>query len=514
MKVLFVSSVSACLEIENEKAYYAPEPFEVFVNGQNMGRKMTNVFSLFNLTPDTMYEVKVNNESVSFSTKPESCCIDVCKNGATGNGKTDDTVAIQTCIDACKKGGRVRVPKGVYCCGPLFMRSNVTLELCKDAVLLGIKNRRRYMHYPAVIRTENDREIPLMTWEGNLLPSRGAFINAYQANDFCIVGEGTIDANAKKAGWWKRRIIKNGKHKGLGRPRLAFFNACQNVVLHGVTAQNSPSWTMHPFFCKNVGFYDVQVLAPEISPNTDGINPECCQGVNITGCKISTGDDCIALKSGKMHVGMQYQTPAKDTVIRNCLMCDGHGAIVLGSEISGGVQNLQVSQCVFRGTDRGLRIKTRRGRGQYSVVDDITFSNIVMQEVKTPLVINMYYNCDSDGNTEYVWSREALPIDDRTPYLGEFTFDNIVCTDMEYIAGYFDGLVEQPIKKITLKNLVFTAKEDAEEGSPALQTQRQVFKRAGLYFDNVKEVVVKNVQMQNIDGEDLILKKCDNITID
>lgn len=144
-----------------------------------------------------------------------------------------------------------------------------------------------------------------------------------------------------------------------------------------------------------------------------------CNGVEIVGCKFSVGDDCCAIKSGKLYMGKTYKTPANNHTLRNNLFRNGHGAITLGSEMAGGVTSLSVSQCVFSHTDRGLRIKTRRGRGKDAIIDGVLFENIKMHNVLTPFVINMYYFCDPDGFTEYVRSRDAkkFPVDDRTPYL-------------------------------------------------------------------------------------------------
>ncbi|MDE6613553.1 MAG: glycoside hydrolase family 28 protein, partial [Clostridia bacterium] len=208
-----------------------------------------------------------------------------------------------------------------------------------------------------------------------------------------------------------------------------------------------------------------------------------------------------------LYMGRTYKTPANRHTLRNNIFQDGHGAIVLGSEMSGGVKNLSVSQCVFRHTDRGLRIKTRRGRGKDAVIDGVTFENIKMENVITPLVINMYYFCDPDGHTEYVWSRnKSIKVDDGTPYLGRFAFRNIDCKDCECMAGYFDGLVEQPIKEIVIEDVSFSFKSDATAHEPAMLENVKAYCRAGLYVDNVERLVLKNVTFEGVDGEKIIKK--------
>ena len=206
-------------------------------------------------------------------------------------------------------------------------------------------------------------------------------------------------------------------------------------------------------------------------------------------------------------MGKTYKTPASNHTLRNNLFKNGHGAIVLGSEMSGGVKNLSVSQCVFSHTDRGLRIKTRRGRGKDGVIDGVVFENIKMDNVITPLVINMYYFCDPDGHTEYVWSRKSLPVDEGTPYLGKFVFKDIECVNCECMAGYFDGLVEQPIKEIVIENVSFSFKEDAKPFLPAMLENVSEYCKAGLYVDNVENLVLKNVTFSGVVGEKIIKKE-------
>jgi polygalacturonase len=247
------------------------------------------------------------------------------------------------------------------------------------------------------------------------------------------------------------------------------------------------------------------ISAPKDSPNTDAIDPEACDVVNIIGCRFSVGDDCIALKSGKIEIGRKFKQPANLHTIRNCLMEFGHGSVTLGSEMAGGVTNLTVNRCVFHKTDRGLRIKSRRGRGKDAIIDGVVFENIKMEGVLTPIVINMWYNCcDPDRNSEYVWSRKALPVDERTPYLGKFTFRNMTCLDCEAAACYCDGLPEMPIREINVENILFTYSENAKPSRPAMREFMEEFCRVGMYFDNVSRLVVKNVKLEGVVGDELV----------
>lgn len=505
IKTLFTSSTSACFEWQNDLPYYKDKKYVIYLNGRPAFTGDTNIFSLYGLKPGDKYSITADgfDGEFEFTTKTETAAINVRDFGAKGDGVNDDTTAIQTAINCLPQGGRLYFPEGTYLTAPLCLKSHITLEIPEGATLLGSTDRSHYPIIPGkTLDMESGEEIHFGTWEGNAVPMHQALIFAEHAEDITIVGRGKIDGNAPAAGWWI-----NVKEQPIGRPRLMFFNRCDGVRVHGIHACNSASWQMHPYFSKNIDFLDMFISAPKDSPNTDAIDPEACDKVNIIGCRFSVGDDCIAIKSGKIEIGSKFKTPANRHTIRNCLMEFGHGAVTLGSEMAGGVTNLTVNRCVFRQTDRGLRIKTRRGRGKDAVIDGVVFENIKMEGVLTPIVINMWYNCcDPDRNSEYVWSRECLPVDERTPYLGKFTFRNMLCLDCEAAACYCDGLPEMPIKEITVENIKFTYSENARPSRPAMREFMDEFLRVGMYFDNVSKLTVKNVTLEGVIGEELIAK--------
>lgn len=509
--MLFVSGTSACFELENKNPYYSPASYFVTLDGKVVGdEKTSNVFSLFNLTPDTEYTVGITGDSftLKFMTEKETGTVNVKELGAKGDGVSDDTYYVQMAIDSCPKGGRVIIPEGSYYIRPIKLVSDITLEILKGGELLGDIVEEHYPYVPAKCDDDGEESI-LATWEGNPYPCHQSFVSAYRQKNIKIVGEGTINGNADKSTWWA-----TPKGRAVARPRLVTLNKCENVVFHGVTCKNSAAWNLHPYFSNKLGFYDIRVQNPYTAPNTDGLDPESCDDVKIIGCVFSVGDDCVALKSGKLYVGSKYKTPANHHVIRNDLFENGHGAIVLGSEVSGGVKNLTVCQCVFRHTDRGLRIKTRRGRGKTCIIDGVVFENIKMDNVITPFVINMYYFCDPDGHTEYVYSREKRPVGDDTPYMGKFVFRDIECTDCECMCAYFDGLVEQPVKDITIENVSFSFKADAKPFIPAMLEFVKDYCKAGIYVDNVDKLTLKNVTFDGVEGENIIVKKCGKLTVD
>jgi polygalacturonase len=206
-------------------------------------------------------------------------------------------------------------------------------------------------------------------------------------------------------------------------------------------------------------------------------------------------------------MGMKYREPSQNITIRNCRMVYGHGAVVLGSEMSGGIRNLSVSQCLFEETDRGLRIKTRRGRGESAFITDILFEKILMNHVKNPFIINMFYFCDEDGKTEYVYSNESLPVDERTPYLGNFIFKDIICTNVHHSAGFFYGLPEKPIKSITFDNVKISYTENVESGYPAMMSYIEKKSKLGIFARNVNHLILKNLEISGSSGNDIIVKQ-------
>ncbi|MBR3349599.1 MAG: glycoside hydrolase family 28 protein, partial [Solobacterium sp.] len=368
--------------------------------------------------------------------------------------------------------------------------------------------REKYPIIPGIIHGLDGKEVPEAGFEGIEQDCYQSLIQGAFVKDVHIVGPGRIDGNAVNGDWWKDFNSFPAK-----RPRAVFLNRCSDIVLHGVTVANSPSWHIHPYFSQNISILNCFITAPKVSPNTDAIDPESCDHVDIIGCRFSVGDDCIAIKSGKFDMAMKYHVPADHHTVRNCLMEFGHGAMTLGSELSAGIRNLSVTQCLFRETDRGLRIKSRRGRGRESIITSVIFDNIRMERVKTPIVINMWYNCvDPDRYTEYVWSREHLPVDERTPHMGLFEFRNMECTDAEAAACYIDGLPESPIDRVVFENISVSFAPDAEPSVPAMQNFAEKRCRLGLYLDNVREISLKNVRVEGAVGEPVIAQHYDEIS--
>ncbi len=497
---LFASCCSACFELENDEVYYAPESYQVLLDGAAQAQlRRENVFSLFDLQPDTEYKVSttLGDFFLTFRTLAQSAYLPVTAFGAVGDGVTDDTRAIQMAIDACPQNGRVTVPAGTYCVSPLLLKSDITLELRAGATLLGSVKESDYPIWPGTAGVSHSGEPYICyAWEGRPHACHQALLSAQCARNISIVGEGTLDGNAQNAAWWIEP-----KKRSIGRPRMVFTNNCDCVTLHGVSVCNSPSWNIHPYRCRNFGLYDIRVLSPKDSPNTDGFDPESCDGVEVIGARFSVGDDAIAIKSGKAAKGDLRFPCASHHSIRNCLMEFAHGAVVLGSEASGGVDTLSVKQCLFTDTDRGLRIKTRRGRGKYAVIDGVTFENISMRGVRTPLVINMFYYCDAEGKSDYVRAKHPLAVDENTPYMGNFTFRRLVCEDCHAAAGFFYGLPEQPIASVSIEDSSFSFDKDAKPFQPAMMDDVEPCTRMGLYCNNVSRVRLKNVVIDGVSGE-------------
>ncbi len=522
LKLLTKTARSAVIEIADGGIYYTLESYHLFVNGHDTKVCDTIVTSVFGLKPGTEYTFEIFHEasgceevssvdslaSISFKTPDEFVTIDVKSLGAKGDGTSDDTVFLQSAISLCPEGSRVLIPEGRYLITSVFLKSGINIELAKGAVIIADTDRMHYPALPGLIQSYDETgEYNLGTWEGNPLPMFTGIITGMNVENVCIYGEGCIDGQASYENWWKNCKVMNIAF----RPRLIFLSHCRNIMIQGIKLCNSPSWTLHPYFSDELGFYNLTIENPQDAPNTDGVDPESCSGIAIEGVKFSLGDDCIAIKSGKIYMGRKYKKPSENISVRQCLMENGHGAVTVGSEMAGGVRNVRIEDCLFRNTDRGLRIKTRRGRGRDAVIDDISFKHIEMRNVMTPFVVNSFYFCDPDGKTEYVQSREKFPVDDRTPRIGRLAFEDISATDCHVAAAHFDGLPEEKIDHIVMKNVDISFATDAKEGVPAMSEGVEKCSKKGIFARNIKKLEFRNVNITGCEGKSIIAVDVDEI---
>jgi polygalacturonase len=380
--------------------------------------------------------------------------------GAVGDGKTDCTGAMSRAIEACRAagGGRVVVPAGRYLTGPIHLKSRVNLHLQKDAVLLFSREIRQYLP-PVFTRFEG---IECM----NFSPP----IYAYGQENLAVTGEGTLDGQADSTHWWpwagkpeygwkteapdprqdRKRLFQmaedgvpvNERIFGEGhflRVNFMQFYRCKNILIEGVTIRNSPMWEIHPVLCENVTVHKVRVISH--GPNNDGCNPESSKNVLIRDCFFDTGDDCIAIKSGRNGDGRRVGVPSENIIIQGCTMKDGHGGVVIGSEISGNCRNVFVENCAMDSPnlERALRIKTNSRRG--GVVENIFMRDVRVGEV-SDAVIGIYFNYeegDVGGHTPVV----------RNIHVSRLTSEKSV------YALSLDGYERSPIDGIVLEDCTF-----------------------------------------------------------
>ena len=390
--------------------------------------------------------------------------VDMLKAGAKANGKALNTKLINSTIDRLNRGGggTLFFPAGTYLTGSIHLKSNITLELEAGATLLFSDNFDDYLPFVEVRH------------EGVMMRSFQPLIYAVDAENITIKGEGTLDGQGKK--WWMEffRVMIDLKDNGMRdinkyqpmwdaandttaiyaetnkdyvstlqrrffRPPFIQPIRCKEIKIEGVKIVNSPFWTVNPEFCDNVTIKGITIDNVP-SPNTDGINPESCRNVHISDCHISVGDDCITIKSGRDAQARQLGVPCENITITNCTMLSGHGGVVIGSEMSGSVRKVTISNCIFDGTDRGIRIKSTRGRG--GVVEDIRVSNIVMSNIKREaVVLNLKYS-----------KMPAEPKSERTPIFRNVHISGMTVTDVKTPIKIV-GLEEAPISDIVLRDI-------------------------------------------------------------
>jgi len=335
--------------------------------------------------------------------------------GAVGDGKTKNTAAFKQAILTCAQqgGGRVVVPPGTFLTGAIYLESNVELHLSEGATVLFSRDSR---DYPLVFTR----------WEGMECLNYSAFIYAYEEENVAVTGNGTLDGNANNDYWWwwcgakkfgwnesrgKQTAARAALHEMMHqevdpkkrvfgdrhflRPNFVQFYRCKNVWIAGVKLIRSPMWNLHPVLCENVVIDKVKIIS--YGPNNDGCDPEACKNVWIKNCYFDTGDDCIAIKSGRDEDGRNIGRPAENHIIENCVMKNGHGGVVLGSEIAGGAKNIYAIRCQMDSPnlDRVLRIKTSSSRG--GVIENVFLKDIQVGSFKEAAVkCNMFY--EQPGN--------------------------------------------------------------------------------------------------------------------
>jgi len=378
--------------------------------------------------------------------------------GAKGDGKTKDTAAIQKAIDDCSaKKGTVKLAGGDFVTGPLEIKSDVTLEVEKDAKLLASTDREDFK--PATLMR---------------LPSIQPFLRVASADHVTINGGGTIDGRGQV--WWD--YVKGVKDAGvLGtdhpRPMGMLIDHSKHVTVENITFQNSGFWQIVPYYSQYLVFRNLRVLAPARgAPNTDGIDPVSSSHITIDHYFASTGDDNIAIKSGPIN-SPGPDDPSTDITITDCQFEAGHG-LSIGSEVAGGVQHVHAERISFKGTDNGIRVKANRDRG--NDISDLSFKDITMDEVKTSILISEYYpKVMPEGEVA------AAPVGRLTPHFHNFTIENVKSVNSDW-AGVIVGLPEAPVVDVTLKNVSIEAKKgfqvayakvamenvkiDAEDGKP------------------------------------------------
>ncbi len=385
--------------------------------------------------------------------------------GAIGDGETDCTESFRKAIEECEAagGGRVVVPEGKFLTGPIHLKTNVNLYVSEGATVLFSTDPSKYS---VLVKTR---------WEGVECMNYSPLIYAFEQENVAVTGRGVLDGQASNENWWSWKGNKeDGWSKGMPNQknaRAALFEmaekgipvaervfgeghflrptfvepyGCTNVLIEGVTLKNSPMWFIHPVLCTNVTVRNVTVVGP--GPNNDGCNPESSKDVLIKDCYFDTGDDCIAIKSGRNADGRRVNVPSENIVIQGCRMKDGHGGVVVGSEISGGVKNVYAEDCVMDSPnlDRAIRIKTNSIRG--GVIENIFVRRIEIGQVSEAVLrINFFYE---EG--------DAGPF---TPVVRNISISDVTCEKGKY-AIWIKGYERSPVEDLSLTDCTFGGIEE------------------------------------------------------
>lgn len=405
--------------------------------------------------------------------------------GAVGDGTTDCTEAFKKAINACNAagGGRVIVPKGVYLTGAIHLRSNVNLYVSEGATIKFSTDSKKYL--PVVFTR----------WEGVECMNYSPLIYAFEQENIAITGKGILDGQGANDNWWwwngktqygwkegmpnqkasRKKLFEmaenavpvNERLFGEGhylRPNFFQPYKCKNILVEGVTFKDSPMWFLHPVLSQNITVRGVTVIG--LGPNNDGCNPESSKDVLIKNTYFDTGDDCIAIKSGRNADGRRVNVPSENIIVQQSSMKDGHGGVVVGSEISGGVKNVFVEDCVMDSPnlDRALRFKTNSVRG--GVLENFFARRIRVGEVAEAVIkVDFYYEEGDAG--QFTPLLRNVSVQDLTCKKAKFAFwmkgyERSPITDVRVEDCEFNG-IEKPdvlehVKNLSLKNVKVNGK--------------------------------------------------------
>lgn len=419
-----------------DKQYGKGIAYEILLNGKVVASTNKTNFTLTDLLPSTSYTVKLRikdtkeESSLTFKTASKSKIYNILDFGAKDDSLTKNTQAIQAAINACTNGGTVYIPKGTFISGALFLKSNMTLYIEKGGVLKGS------------VTTEDYLPMILNRFEGWELKTYASLLNAgtlnrdgsYNVKDLRITGGGTISGGGKRLG---DAMIKASGMRSRGR--LICLMNCQDVSISNLTITEPPCWTIHYIYSNNITCHDLNIITNGIR-NGDGLDPDSSTDSYIFNCTFDTGDDCIAIKSGKNPEGFFVAKPTKNVRITDCDFKRGHG-ISIGSEMSGGVSDVLVQDCKAGALLHGMQIKGTKERGGY--VKNVTVTDCQLLQITIFSAVN--YNNDGDAAPE-------------VPTFENFVFKNIDLSMASAKEAVIDinGFKEPGhiLKNVTFQNII------------------------------------------------------------
>lgn len=455
---------------------------------------------------------------------------DITEFGALPDGSDVSTNAIHQAIQACTKagGGTVYVPAGKFITGPIQLVSNLTLYLDAGAVLSFIDD---FDQFP-VVKTR---------WSGYVCHGFMPLVFAQNAENVTIKGEGVLDGNGQA--WWEiNGKLRKGEHyeslktKEIAkanalftepadtnlvewpsqflRPPLIQFYQVKNASISGITVTNSPFWNTHLVFCQNISVHNVHFLNPSDTPNGDGLDIESCLNVRVSDCHFDVGDDCVVLKSGINEDGRQYNVPTKNVTVTNCTMHHGHGGVVFGSENSGGIENVAISNCVFNGTDRGIRMKTNRERGGF--IRNVLVNNVLMEDVLCPFTINSFYRHGVNRSNPELLDAKAIPISEKTPIVEQVRISHVTAKHCRAAAGFLYGLPEMPVKEVSLEHVTIEMTQDYHVPGGEPDMVREVIEMAGegMFAKYINDLQLHHVRILTRKGPGLVIEESNDIMLE
>lgn len=506
ISILSHTSRSAVLLIQKDAKYDLSNCLTVSLNGEFYCHTLNTVVYIDGLLPQTTYEIKVTdgykiNETCFIETEYEYVTMNVKAFGAKGDGIQDDTPFIQAAVSCCPQNGRVLFPAGLYRIKGIQLKSDISIELAEGAIVVLDNEIDKLPILPGITEGFSEKsEYTLGIFNGSPLDMYAPAFCGINLANVCIYGKGMITSVSSK-----KELHNNPAIQPIIQSRLILFKNCANITIDGITLKNSPSTAIYACYCQNLFINALNITGDLIVSDAHGIILDSCRNSKVSGCFVSVFSDGIGIRSGGPYLGFRYQIPCEDITIQHCRIEKSNYAVCIGSDAAGGVNNIQVKNCIFK-TVHGFTVLSYRGMGVQTELKDIFVSQIEMVCVRTAILINNFHTENLISVDPSVLSQHLLDTDEKSPEIKNLHFTDIYATQVQYRGVEILGLPEKKPEHIVFQRIHIDFMPKVQKGRTKHSLSPE--KRYAVFAANIAKLEMKEFTAS---GEDVIFQDTQNI---